>query len=227
MIDLLRSILFAIFFYLGSVPIVLIALVASYIAPSGVGAMARIWAAWFHLTSRVLLGIRLRVEGEVPDYATLVAIKHQSAYETIIVLWLFRNPAVVMKAELRKIPFWGAVARAHGTIPVDRDGSASALRTMMTAANAAKAAGRPVIIFPEGTRTIPGDAPELRAGLAGLYRLLKLPLTPVALDSGRCWPKGFVKHPGTITLRFGSPIPPGLARESVEQQVHTAINVLN
>lgn len=226
MIDLVRSALFALVFYPGSAPFVLSALLLSPVAPRSVGPIAHYWAGWFALTTRVLLGIRYRVEGEVPDRAVLVAIKHQAAYETIMTLWLFRNPAVVMKAELLAIPFWGAVARIHGTIPVDRDGSASALRTMMAAANRAKAAGRPVVIFPEGTRTVPGDAPELRAGLAGLYRILKLPLVPVALDSGKVWPKGFVKHPGTITLRIGDPIPAGLPRDEVERRAHAAINAL-
>jgi len=227
MIDFVRSLLFAVVFYLGSVPIVLVAAVTAYVYPPGLRTMAQVWAGWFYLTSRTITGVRLRVEGEVPQTSVLVAIKHQSAYETIMILWLFRSPAVVMKAELQRIPFWGRVAREHGTIPVDRAGSATALRTMLKAANAAKAAGRPVVIFPEGTRTVPGTRPELRAGLAGLYRALRLPLVPVALDSGRCWPKGFVKHPGTVTLRFGAPIPAGLDRDVIEADVHAAINGLN
>ncbi|MGI4881329.1 MAG: lysophospholipid acyltransferase family protein [Janthinobacterium lividum] len=224
MIDAVRSTLFALVFYVGSVPIVLVAAVMSFVWPRGLQVMARVWAGWFYLTSRCITGVRLRVEGEVPQTAMLVAIKHQAAYETIMILWLFRSPAVVMKAELQDIPFWGGVARRHGTIPVDRNGSASALRAMLKGASTARSLGRPVVIFPEGTRTLPGERPQLRAGLAGLYRALKLPLVPVALDSGTCWPKGFIKHPGTVTMRFGTPIPPGLDREKIEERVHAAIN---
>lgn len=223
----LRSLIYTLVFYLGSVPIVIVAAAVTPFRPGAVVGLARFWAGWFEWCTRVLLGIRLRVEGEVPQHAVLVAVKHQAAYETIIVLWLFRRPAVVLKAELLAIPFWGLAARSHGTIPVDRAGSGVALRTMLRAAAAAKAADRPVVIFPEGTRTAPGEAPELRAGLAGLYRALKLPLIPVALDSGRCWPKGFVKQAGTVTMRFGAAIPPGLDREVVEARVHAAINELN
>lgn len=223
----LRSAIFTPVFYLGSIPIVLAAVAVSFVAPAAVISVARAWAGWFALTTRVLLGIRWRVEGALPQHAALVAIKHQAAYETIMILWLFRSPATVLKAELLRIPFWGAAARAHGVIPVDRAGSATALRAMLKAGNAAKAAGRPVVIFPEGTRTVPGDAPELRAGLAGLYRALRLPLVPVALDSGRCWPKGFVKYPGVVTFAVGAAIPPGLDRDAVEARVHTAINALN
>lgn len=227
MIAFLRSLVFTIIFYLGSVPIVVTAMLVGFVAPAAVIAVARVWAGWFALTTRWLLGIRWRIAGEVPNHAALVAIKHQAAYETILILWLFKRPAVVLKAELLGIPFWGAAARAHGVIPVDRAGSASALRAMLKAGNAAKAAARPVVIFPEGTRTAPGEAPELRAGLAGLYRALKLPLVPIALDSGRCWPKGFVKHAGMISFVVGDPIPAGLERAEIETRVHTAINALN
>jgi len=227
MIAFLRSLVFALVFYLGSVPIVLAAMLVGFVAPAAVIPVARLWAGWFALTTRWLLGVRWRIEGAVPNHAALVAIKHQATYETIMILWLFRAPAAVLKAELLAIPVWGSAARAHGVIPVDRAGSASALRAMLKAGNAAKAADRPVVIFPEGTRTVPGDAPELRAGLAGLYRALKLPLIPVAVDSGTCWPKGFVKHAGVVTFVVGEPIPPGLERAEVEARVHTAINALN
>ena len=222
-----RSAIFALLFYLGSVPIVVAAVIVSRIAPTAVVPIARVWAGWFALTTRFVLGIRCRLIGTVPTTPVLAAFKHQAAYETIMILTLFRAPAAVMKAELTRIPLWSAAARVHGIIPVDRSESTGALRSMLRAANAAKAAHRPVVIFPEGTRTKPGDAPPLKAGLAGLYRGLKLPLVPVAVDSGRCWPKGFVKYPGVVTFAFGTPIPPGLDRDAMEARVHAAINALN
>jgi len=222
-----RSALFALAFYPGSVPFVLGALIAATVAPAAVVPIARAWAGWFALTSRFVLGIRWRVTGTLPAGAALVAVKHQAMYETFMVLRLFPAPAVVLKAELLAIPAWGPAARAHGVIPVDRAGSATALRAMLRAANAAKTAGRPVVIFPEGTRTRIGSAPPLRAGLAGLYRALRLPLVPVAVDSGTCWPRGFVKYPGTITFAVGTAIPPDLDRLDVEARAHAAMNALN
>ena len=141
-------------------------------------------------------------------------------------LWLFTRPAVVMKAELRAIPIWGAASARHGSIFVDRAGSATMLRAMMKAAQAAVAKGRPVVIFPEGTRVAVGQTPPLAAGFAGLYKMLKLPVVPIALDSGTVWPKAFIKYPGTVTVKIGTSIPPGLPRVDVEAQVHTAINAL-
>ena len=84
------------------------------------------------------------------------------------------------------------------------------------------------MIFPEGTRVAPGERPDLRPGIAGLYKTLGLPVYPVALNTGRLWPKGkFLRHPGVVTVQVGEPIPPGLPREDIEARIHTAINVLN
>jgi 1-acyl-sn-glycerol-3-phosphate acyltransferase len=84
-----------------------------------------------------------------------------------------------------------------------------------------------VLIFPEGTRVPLGDQPPLRPGFAGLYKQLRLPVVPIALDSGMVSPRNsFVKKPGIVRMRFGEPIPPGLPREEIEARVHVAINVL-
>lgn len=222
----LRSCLFTIVFYAGSAITVTGALLAGLVSRTGVYLGPRLWAGWFLWCSRWITGVRINVEGEIPAGPHLFAIKHESAYETILTLWLFTRPAVVMKAELKAIPVWGAAATRHGSIFVDRDGSAAMLRTMMKAAQAAVKDGRPVVIFPEGTRVAVGATPALAAGFAGLYKILKLPVVPVALDSGSAWPKGFIKRPGVVTLRFGAPIPPGLPRDAIEARVHAAINSL-
>ena len=98
---------------------------------------------------------------------------------------------------------------------------------MMAEAKAAIASGRPVIIFPEGTRVPFGEAPPLQAGFAGLYRALGLPVVPVAHDVGRLWGRGFLKRPGTVHFKVGEIIPPGLKRNDIEERVHAAINALN
>jgi 1-acyl-sn-glycerol-3-phosphate acyltransferase len=147
--------------------------------------------------------------------------------EAVDTLRFARSPVVVMKRELSHMPLWGNAARAYGVIGVDRDAGAAALREMMTEAKKAVAGGRPVIIFPEGTRVPLGTAPPLQSGFAGLYRILKLPVVPIALDSARVWPRSFVKRPGTIRFKVGETIPPGLKREEVEARVHAAINALN
>ena len=224
MIALFRTLLFYAAFLLGTVPMVLLAVLA---APFSLPLMRRLtglWGSWFFLCARLFLGIRLRLRGVVPQRGVLVASKHQSWYEAILTLHLFRDPAVVMKAELRDIPFWGYLAERHGSIFVERSHGSSALRSMLRAARPAAAAGRPVFIFPEGTRVAPGAAPPLKAGLYALYARLGLPLVPVALDSGRCWSRRFIKQAGVVTISFQPDIQPGLPRAEVEPLLHRAIN---
>jgi 1-acyl-sn-glycerol-3-phosphate acyltransferase len=219
-----RSALFAALFYLGSVPIVAGGALLSLVWQPAIQGTARLWSGYFWALLPVL-GIRVVVRGEVPQHAVIVASKHQSAFETIATLHLWNNPAVVLKAELMRIPFWGYIARRHGAIPVERDASTKAMRTMMRAAERAVAEDRPIVIFPEGSRVAYGEAPPLKPGVAGIYKLLKLPVIPLALDSGRVWPRrAFVKRPGTITLHFGEPIPAGLDRREFEARLHAAIN---
>lgn len=224
----LRSLLFAIFFYGGTVVAVLLALPAALI---GRGPLLRLtfgWARWHRLCARYILGIRTRIEGAPPQGAALVASKHQSMFETVEMLLLLDEPAVVLKRQLADIPGWGRVARSYGVIPVDREGGAAALRHMLRAARRSAAEGRPILIFPEGTRVRPGEQPPLQPGFAGLYSALGLPVAPVALDSGTLWPRrSFVKRPGTITIRFEEPIPPGFPRAEIEEKVRQAINSLD
>lgn len=225
--DLLRSIAFALVFYGTTIPA---ALAAPLVACFGARAMRGYGNAWmrFHgICTRVLLGIRPRLEGEVRRGPYLYAAKHQSMYETLELVRLLGEPAVLVKRELAMIPFWGFAARRWGVIAVDRDGSAAALREMLRAARAAMAEGRPILIFPEGTRVAPGETPPLRAGFAGLYRALGVEVVPIALDSGRLWPRrGLVKRPGVVTFRFGAAIPAGLKRADAEARVYAAINAL-
>jgi 1-acyl-sn-glycerol-3-phosphate acyltransferase len=220
----LRSLLFTIIFIGGTVPLCLfIALLAPF-SRAAVQAGSHAWGRWFVLCARVLAGVRLVVRGVVPNRPALVAWKHQSAFETYLTLALFEHPAVVMKQELRSIPLWGFIAARHGSIFLDRGRGTAAMKTLIRESRDRVATGRPILIFPEGTRVAPGAQPPLKAGLAGLYALLDLPVVPVAINSGPHWPKGLVKHPGTITVAFGPDIPPGLSKEAMEARVHAAIN---
>lgn len=223
----LRSLAFILVFYPATLIMVLIALAAIPFGRSAVRRVADGWAGFYGWCVRAILSIRTRVEGELPSGTVIVAGKHQSMYETLELVVLLDTPAIVMKRELADIPLWGSLAERYGIIPVDRGAGAPALRHMLRAAEEAKAEGRPIVIFPEGTRVPPGERPPLQPGFAGLYRMLKLPVVPLALDSGKAWPRrSWVKNPGTVTFRFGEPIPPGLSRDEVEKRVHAAINAL-
>lgn len=225
MMNRLRTALFNIVFFGLSVPIVLLAPLAGLFGARAIRGYARGWLGMFRWCVRHLLRIRTRIDGTIPTTPVLIAAKHQSLYETFELAHLLRGPGMVMKQELAQIPVWGWCARRYGVIVVDRSGSATALRAMMRDAKQAVAEGRPVLIFPEGTRVTPGAAPPLQSGFAGLYRMLNLPVVPVALDSGTAWPRKGAKRAGTIRLRFLDPIPPGLPRAEIEARVHAAINL--
>lgn len=224
---LIRSILFTLIFYTGSLPIVLSGFPAAFVGERPVRGVVWVWAHWHRLCARWLLGIRSRMSQPVPPGQYLIACKHQSMFETVEVLILFDHPVVVMKRELSEMPLWGWVARKYGVIGVDREGSAAALRTLMQAAREAVQTGRSIVIFPEGTRVPIGDQPPLRAGFAAIYKMLGLPVLPVALNSGRFWPRrSMVKHAGIVDWHLAEVLPPKLERSVIEDAVHRAINAL-
>jgi 1-acyl-sn-glycerol-3-phosphate acyltransferase len=227
-VALIRSLVFTLVFYLGSVLLVSWAAISAAISPPALWRASRLWARYHYWCVRWLLGIRVVVQGEFPKQGAIIAIKHESALETIETLRLIDRPAVVMKAELFNIPVWGKVAERHGSIPVARETGSAALRRMLKAANDAIAQDRPIVIFPEGSRIPHGECPPTKPGIAGLYKMLGVPIVPVALDSGRLWSRrSFVKRSGIVTIRVGDAIPSGLSRDDVERRVHTGINVLN
>ena len=225
--QLLGSVVYTLLFYPGTFLYVLAGIFGSLFGERATRAVVHGWTDFNHALAKRLLGIQVEVQGSVPDGAVLIAVKHESMFETLEMMRIARTPVVVMKHELTVMPLFGWVTRRYGVIPVNRAAGAKALREMMKLGRSAKATGRPVLIYPEGTRVAPGETPPLGAGFAGLYRALALPVVPVAVDSGRLWGRGLVKHSGTIHFRIGSTIPAGLKRDEVEARVHAAINELN
>ena len=223
----IRSALFHLLFYPGTLVYVLGVIAVSPFGDRPVQAVVHGWSDYHHFLVRYVLGIRMTVEGEIPDGSYLIAIKHQAMVETIEALRLAPTPVVVMKRELTQIPLFGWVTLRYGVIGVDREAGAKSLRTMLAEGRKAIDQGRPVVIFPEGTRVPAGERPELRPGFAGLYRALGLPVVPVAHDSGQVWGRGFVKRSGTIRFVVGDVIPAGLKRDEIETRVHAEINALN
>ena len=223
---IIRSLLYAAIFYPGTVLWVLAGIGSLVLGRRATLAVVLGWVDFHHWLARHILGIRTRLEGEIPQGPHLIAVKHQSMYETLEMVRIAHLPAIVMKRELADIPLFGTLTRRYGVIPVERSAGSKALRQMVAAGKSAVESGRPVIIFPEGTRVRVGNAPPLRPGFAGLYRALGLPVVPIALDSGVVWGRGFVHRGGTVTMRIGKTIPAGLKRDEVEARVHRAINAL-
>jgi 1-acyl-sn-glycerol-3-phosphate acyltransferase len=207
----LRSLVFMIWFVTLTIVMGTLFLPLLVLPRSATVWMASRWADGTLWGLRVFTGIGMRVLGQPPKGAALVASKHMSMWDTLAIYLALGQPGVILKRELLLIPFFGWYVWKAAAIPIDRGGKAAALRRMAQAAGRVLGQGRQIVIFPEGTRKKPGAPPDYKPGVAGLYGLLDIVCVPVALDSGRCW-TGFIKRPGVITLQFLEPIPPGLKR---------------
>ena len=142
-----------------------------------------------------------------------IAGKHQSMLDVIAPFAILPDNCFIMKKELRPLPFFGWFAWKTGMIAVDRSAHSKALKDMVKQARTRFAQGRQILIFPEGTRTPMGAAPDYKPGIAALYRDLECPCTPMATNSGVHWPAhGFRRYPGTVVYEFLPAIPAGLKR---------------
>ncbi len=193
----------------------------------------RFWAASVLVLLKLIVGLDHQIRGldRVPRGGCIIAMKHQSAWDALVLPVVLGDPAVVVKRELLLLPFYGWYAARAGSIAIDRKAGAGALRRMLARARPVAAAGRPIVIFPEGTRVAPGERRSYQPGVAALYQALAVPLVPAAVNSGLYWGRrSFVKRRGRIVLEFLEPIPPGRTRPrlmaELERRVETATAAL-
>jgi 1-acyl-sn-glycerol-3-phosphate acyltransferase len=222
----LRSLLFNGFFYGWTALCVVVGLPLLLGPRRGIYYLGRAWAHPILAALALLCGLRHEVRGRenLPAGAVLIAAKHQSAWDTIIFSILLWDHSFVLKRELLWVPLFGLYLARAGLIAVDRQGGARALKQMVAAARRVAALGRPIVIFPEGTRVAPDQHRPYQPGVAALYGQLGLPVVPVALNSGLFWRRrSFLKRPGTITLEFLPPIAPGLPRKTFLARLEEAI----
>jgi len=212
-----RSVLFNALFYLVLLAYFVVAIPTMLLPYWGILGLARHWARTNLALLRMVCGTNVEWRGrdKIPRGAVLVAAKHQSLWETFALLTLFPDPTYIIKRELLWVPFYGWYAHRAGMIPVDRGGGKPVLVAMAGRVRAALAAGRQVIVFPEGTRRPPGAEPKYKYGIAHLYAEGVAPCIPIALNSGLFWPRRkFLRYPGTITVEILEPIAPGLEVET-------------
>lgn len=158
---------------------------------------------------RVIVGTRVEFRGAVPAGPCIIASKHQSFLDVLGLVHVLSRPAFVMKKSLRWAPILGAYAARLGSIPIDRGAGGEATRAMLVGARS-QAAGRQIIIFPQGTRVHPAADTPYRKGVIRLYEQTGYPLVLVALNTGWYWPRtGIRRTPGTVVIEFLETIPPG------------------
>jgi 1-acyl-sn-glycerol-3-phosphate acyltransferase len=224
---LVRSLAFAALFYLWSIVYGLAVMTPLLLAPRRwtLKAMA-LWGVVVIAMLRLICGVRVEFRGlqHLPAGRALIAAKHQCMFDTMGPLTVFPDACYVMKRELLKIPFYGWFSMKAGMLPLDRQGGAGALRKLLAEAKARLAQPRQLVIFPEGHRTPPGAESDYQPGVAGLYRELGLPCTPVATNSGLHWPAhGILRRPGLIVYEFLEPIPAGLRRAEFMRELKTRL----
>jgi 1-acyl-sn-glycerol-3-phosphate acyltransferase len=229
---IVRSAIFLLWFALVTAMLAIIFLPALLLPRSVTVWMARQWCALTLWGLDVFAGLDFEVRGTAPQQGMLVASKHMSMWDTLALYVVLDDPAMIIKRELLRVPFYGWYLWKAGSIAIDRDGRASALRRMAAAATKVFGEHRSVIIFPEGTRKKPGMTPDYKPGVAALYGQLGTACAPVALNSGLFWtgPMGFVKKRGRIVVEFLPSIPAGLKRQefmaTLEERIESKTAVL-
>ncbi len=177
----------------------------------GVGA----WCRYVRWSAAWMIGLRSEVRGPVPTGEVLIAAKHQSFFDIIMIVSVVPRPKFIMKHELRYAPILGWYAARMGCVPVRRGRRAEAMKRMV--ADVAMGAALPgqLVIYPQGTRVAPGERRPYKAGTFVLYDQTGQVCVPTACNVGQFWPKrGVMRRPGTAVVEFGAPIPPGLAQEA-------------
>ena len=218
----LRSLLFNLLFALWTALIFVLSLPTLVLPRGACWWMGGLWVRGALLLLRATIGLKHRVRGVEHRIAgpAIYAAKHQSAWDTLVFPLLLDKPAYVLKQELIRVPLFGSYLKQCGMIPVDREGGGSALKQLLRVARTAVAQGRSILIYPEGTRTPPGERRPYHPGVAALYGDLGVPVVPVALNSGLFWGRrAFHKKPGTITIEFLPPIAPGLPRREFMREL--------
>lgn len=222
---LLRSILFNIFFYLGTAYLV-IGFSPLLLLPARIASLlGMFWGAYTSFILWLFCGITHSLRGDMRlGDQVIYAAKHQSAWETMHLCWRLNGPAIVLKKELIMIPFAGWFMARSGAIAVDRKAGMKALKKLRTDAIKAREAGRSLQIYPQGTRVAPGTKADYQIGVYTIYEATGLPVVPIALNSGECWgPRAFKKIPGKIDVSFLPEIEPGLSRKVFMARLEEAI----
>lgn len=222
----LRSAAFNLAFFAMTFLLTLAATVMRLVAPGHVITVAMLWARILIAIVRIICGIRLDVSGleHIPSGGALIASRHQSAFDTFVWLTLLPRCCYVAKAELLRIPLFGALISATGMIVVDRNAGAAAIRALLRQAERAVREQRQIVIFPEGTRSEPGSPGILQSGVAALAVHTGLPVIPVSTDSGQFWGRrAFRKRPGTIRIVIGQQIPARTQRKMLMQALENGL----
>ncbi|MBC7735924.1 MAG: 1-acyl-sn-glycerol-3-phosphate acyltransferase [Candidatus Saccharibacteria bacterium] len=227
----LMSLIFIVQMYLvmalAAVVFALPALLSRNMAFAGV----HFYCNWVRRSAALLVGLRSEIRGPVPQTEVLIAAKHQSFFDIILLCSVLPRPKFIMKRELIWAPFLGQYALRMGCIPVDRGKRGSAIAKMKSDVARGTAQPGQLVIYPQGTRVAPGEVKSYKMGTGLLYEQLGQTCIPAATNVGLFWPKrGILRLPGLAVMQFLPPIPPGKPvpafMADMQQAVETASDAL-
>lgn len=222
----LRSIIFNVVFFI-TFPIWLIINIPTLFGKQASYFFSKYSGVYTLWLVKVICGLDCRVVGmeNVPTGPCVLASKHQSAWDTFVFLVFFPSAAYVSKKELERIPLYGSYIRKHKNISIDRKRGRKSLTDLREQAQALVQDGRKIVLFPEGSRTVPGTREPYQKGILALYKDLDCPIIPVALNSGVFWGRrSWIKWPGVITLEFLPAMPKGLESADFMEQLADRID---
>lgn len=223
---MLRSIIFVVLIYLLMAILAFLCLPLIIFSRRIAVETVRFWIKCTRLALRFIMGIKTEIRGveNLPEGAIIWASKHQSMYDAFVPWLVLDHPAIVIKKELLWYPVFGWYAWRTDMIAINRGGGSKTLRNMIEASRQSMDEGRQLLIFPEGTRQLPGAPPKYRPGVFGMYQELDVPVVPVATNNGLCWPRrGVRRHPGTVVVEILPTIEIGMQKDAFMEKLETVI----
>ena len=230
---LVRSLIFNLFLYAGIVSVFIVALPALFLPPKFTLFFGKFLGHYVIFILKIFLNTKVEFKGKnnIPKTEKyFVASAHQSMFETFALQAVLDYPVFILKKELLKIPLFGLYLKKIKSIEIVRDTTTKDnLNFFDKVAEIIKNENRPLLIFPQGTRIKIGERVPFKKGVGRIYEALNISCVPIALNSGKVWPKaGIIKYPGKITISFLEPIKPGLKRDDfikiLENRIYDEIN---
>ena len=221
------SLIFIVQMYLSMAILALVFAIPALVSRDMAFAAVHVYCRWVRFSAALLVGLRSEIRGPVPQTEVLIAAKHQSFFDIILLCSVLPRPKFIMKRELIWAPFVGQYALRIGCIPVDRGKRGAAITKMKEDVHKGTALPGQLVIYPQGTRVAPGEARPYKMGTGLLYDQLGQTCIPAATNVGVFWPKhGILRHAGLAVMEFLPPIAPGLPVPEfmalVETQVEAA-----
>ena len=234
--QMIRNLLFYIFFFLGIILISIVFIPSFFLPKSIVTLGGKIMGYWSAICLKIFLSTTIKVKGReniILNDRFFVASSHQSMFETFFLQTIFKAPVFILKKELMKIPIFGWYLKKIGSISIDRNKiSKENIDFFSKVSEILNYSNRTLIIFPQGTRSSPEERLPFKKGVSRIYEKLKIKCQPVAINSGRVWPKqGILKSNTTITISILKPIDQGLDKEyflkNLEDEIYSELDALS